>query len=91
MNFIASDNLAPSVEKLNCINERIIGVDLKLETGISLLQVYAPQQGRTTVEKEEFYRQIKETVDDENTKRTSFYVEIGTVIQDVAEEVMIII
>ena len=39
-------------------------MDLKLETGVSLLQVYAPQQGRTTVEKEELYRQLKETIDD---------------------------
>ena len=39
-------------------------MDLKLETGVSLLQVYAPQQERTTVEKEEFYRQLQETFDD---------------------------
>ena len=66
-------------------------MDLKLETGVSLLQVYAPQQGRTTVEKEELYRQLKETIDDLNTKRTSFYVEIGMVILDVAEQIMNII
>ena len=45
------------------VSKRIIGMDLKLETGVSLLQVYGPQQGRTTVEKEEFYRQLQETVD----------------------------
>ena len=41
--FLVSDNLAPYVEKINCVSERLIGVDLKLETGVSLLQLYAPQ------------------------------------------------
>ena len=57
--FIVSDNLAPYVVKLNCINERIIGIDLKLETGVSLLQVYAPQQGRTTVRRKSFIDSCK--------------------------------
>ena len=52
--FLASDNLTLYVEKLYCINEQIIGIDLKLKTGVSLLQVYEIQQGTTTVEKEEF-------------------------------------
>ena len=51
------------VEKLNCIKELIIVIDLKLDNGINVLQVYAPQQGRTTVEKEEFYKQLLKTID----------------------------
>ena len=40
-----SDNLASYVQKINCVSERLIGKDMKLGTGVSLLQVYAPQQG----------------------------------------------
>ena len=62
--FLVSDNLAPYVEKVNNINERKMSIDMKLETGISMIQVYAPQQGRTTAEKEEFYRLLQEGMDD---------------------------
>ena len=49
---------------MNNINERIMNIDMKLETGISMIQVYASQQGRTTAEKEEFYRFLQEGMDD---------------------------
>jgi len=62
--FLVAANLAPYVEKVNNINERIMSIDMTLETGISIIQVYAPQQGRTTAEKEEFYRLLQEGMDD---------------------------
>jgi len=49
---LVADNLAPYVEKVNNINERIMRIDMKLKTGISMIQVYAPQQGETTTDKE---------------------------------------
>ena len=50
--FLVADNLAPYVEKVNNINESIMRIDMKLKTGISMIQVYAPQQGETTTDKE---------------------------------------
>ena len=47
-----NEDLATCVEQIEQVNERIMGLDLKLETGVSLIQVYAPQQGRPAVEKE---------------------------------------
>ena len=61
--------------KLTCIvlvvqqkNERIIGVDLKLDQDISLIQVYAPQAGRSMGEKDEFYAQLQASVNEEKYK-----------------------
>ena len=61
--FLMADNLASYVEKVNNINERVMSIDMKLEIGISIIQVYAPQQGSTTAEKEEFYRSLQEGMD----------------------------
>ena len=62
--FLVADNLAPFVENVKNISERLMSIDMKLETDISMIQVYAPQQGRTTAEKEEFYRLLQEGMDD---------------------------
>ena len=43
-------------------NDRIISIDFKLRTAISIMQVYAPQQGRPLREKEEFYELLQTTV-----------------------------
>ena len=59
-----AENLAPYVEKANNIIERIMSIDMNLETGISMIQVYTPQQGTMTAEKEEFYRLLQEGMDD---------------------------
>ena len=62
--FLVTNNIAPYVEKVKNISERTMSIDMKLETGISMIQVYAPQKGRTTAEKEEFYRLPQEGMDD---------------------------
>ena len=62
--FILEPCIAQYVERVNPINERIIGVDMKLEDGISIIQVYAPQQGRPAAEKEDFYLKLQQLVDD---------------------------
>ena len=45
-------------------NECIIGVDLKLDQDIILIQVYAPQAGRSMGEKDEFYAQLHASVNE---------------------------
>ena len=47
---------------------RIIGIDLKLEQNISIAQVFAPQQGRPVIEKEEFYRQLQDVLNNSKYK-----------------------
>ena len=61
--FLVSECLAPYVEQVNNVNERIICIDMKLDVGVSLMQVYAPQQGRPVIEKEQFYRLVQEAMD----------------------------
>ena len=39
-------------------------MDLRLDAGVSIMQVNASQQGRTINEKEEFYYQLQEIVND---------------------------
>ena len=62
--FIIEPGLAQYLEKVIPLNDRLIGIDLKLEGGISMIQVYAPQQGRPTMEKEEFYQQLQELMEE---------------------------
>ena len=52
------------VEKVIFKNDRIINIDLKLRTAISIIQVYAPQQGRLLKDKEEFYELLQTTMGD---------------------------
>ena len=70
-----ADNLTLYIEKVNNNNERTMSIDMKLETGISIIQVYAPQHGRTTAEKEEFYRLLQEGMD--NAKHQSNIIFCG--------------
>ena len=62
--FIIEPNTAQYVEKVVPVNDRLIGIDIKLEHGFSMIQVYAPQQGRPLIEKEEFYQQLQGLVDE---------------------------
>ena len=62
--FLLEPSIAQFVEKVIPINERLIGVDLKLMDGVSMIQVYAPQQGRPTAEKHEFYQQLQGLMDE---------------------------
>ena len=62
--FLEADNLATYVEKVKNISERIMSIDIKKKTGISMIPVYSPQQGRMTAEKEEFHGLLQEGMDD---------------------------
>ena len=62
--FLLEPSIAQFVEKVIPINERLIGVDLKLIDGVSIIQVYAPQQGRPTTEKNEFYQELHGPMDE---------------------------
>jgi len=64
MGFIVNPDIAKFIDNIEQIDERIISISIKLkESGLSLVQIYAPQQGQTAVEKEEFYRKLQQTVD----------------------------
>ena len=59
-----SAEIAPMVERVRQMNNRIINVDLSMRSGgINMVQVYTPQQGRPTREKEAFYEQLQECID----------------------------
>ena len=61
--FMMTPSLASCVVSINQVSDRIINVSLIINSiGISLVQVYAPQQGRPAAEKETFYEQLQETV-----------------------------
>ena len=62
--FLLEPSIAQFVEKVIPIKERLIGVYLKLMDGVSMIQVYAPQQGRPTTEKNEFYQQLQGIMDE---------------------------
>ena len=62
--FLVSEEIAGKISHLNFKCDRIISFSLKLGTfKASIIQVYAPQQGRTQEEKEEFYRHLQEVKD----------------------------
>ena len=63
--FILTPEMANKVISINYKNERIIGIDIDLKhKQISLIQVYAPQQGRPVREKEEFYENLQDTYEE---------------------------
>ena len=62
--FILAPNFADRVGKIDYVNERILGITLQLSIGkVSLIQVYAPHQGRPQEEKEFFYQKLQDTLD----------------------------
>ena len=65
---------------MNSISERIMGIDMKLETGISMFQVYVPQQGELLQKKRNFTYCYKRLWTMPNIRVTSHCVEIGMVI-----------
>ena len=61
---VLAPELAPYVEKVDCISERIISLSIKTKTvAFSLIQVYAPQRGRPSQEKDQFYRDLQDATD----------------------------
>ena len=61
---IVSNELAKNIGHENYKSDRIISFSMKVGAcRISFIQVYAPQQGRPQLEKEEFYRQLQEVKD----------------------------
>ena len=62
--FLVEPSIAQFVEKVAAVNERLTGVDLKLIEGVSMIQVYVPQQGMAGAEKDEFYQQLQRLMDE---------------------------
>ena len=65
--LLVSSDIAQCVEKLMFKNDRIISIDFKLRPAISIIQVYAPQQGRALKEKE-FYELSQTTMSELYTR-----------------------
>ena len=62
--LVVSEELSGKISHLNFKCDRIISFSLKLGMfKASIIQVYAPQQGRPQEEKEEFFRQLQEVKD----------------------------
>lgn len=62
--FLVAPEVARCIDTVDQVDHRIISISLRLgEEGISIVQIYAPQQGRTSAEKEEFYGKLQQTVD----------------------------
>ena len=55
--ILISTDIVDRIKDKHQINERIVSVSLKI------IQVYAPQQGRSAVEKEEFYQTLQDEID----------------------------
>ena len=61
--ILISPGIAHCVERIFQHNERVVAVDLKLEIGLSFIQLYAPQQGRPVNEKDQFYAELQDTIE----------------------------
>ncbi len=59
--IMMSPLMAERMDSMDCRNERVMGITLTIEqTKISIIQTYAPQQGRSLREKEQFYETLQE-------------------------------
>ena len=62
--MILSPEYATHIQNVMCKNERILAVTFKInDYRITLIQTYAPQQGRSQEEKDLFYNQLQEVCD----------------------------
>ena len=62
--IIISTELAPYMESVESVSERIICISIKTKTyAISLIQVCAPQRGRPFQEKDQFYQDLQDATD----------------------------
>ena len=70
--FILTPEMADRIVKVTYESERIIEILVKLrEAEVRLIQVYAPQQGRSNREKDEFYEKLQYLYDtDEGMRNT---------------------
>ena len=61
--MLASE-LAPYVEKINHVSERINSLSIKTKTiAFTLIQVYAPQRGTPSLEIDQFYQDLQDVAD----------------------------
>ena len=74
--LLVSSDIAQCVEVI-FKNDRIISIDFKLRTTISIIHVYAPQQGRPLKEKEVFYELLQTTMSGVMYQDSMFCAEIG--------------
>jgi hypothetical protein len=60
MAMIVAKDIAEFITDTEYVNERILKVNIQLQhIKITIIQVYAPQQGKTTQEKNHFYAKHK--------------------------------
>ena len=63
INLFSADEMV-AVEEIKQVFERIISLSLRTKSKrFSLIQVYAPQCGRPTRKREDFYQLLENTVD----------------------------
>ena len=73
--ILVSPDLAKGIERIHYISERIIGCVLRMrEEKIGVIQIYAPQSGRTTEEKEHFYEMLQAAIDLFNERLKIFVI-----------------
>ena len=74
--LIIHPDLSCHVEKIYNVNSRIIAVTMNMSNyKLSLIQTYAPQQGRPQEEKDDFYLNLQDTID--NLPADSDYIVMG--------------
>ena len=60
---LVASELADRIIRVERINDRVIAVDLVIgEQIVKVVSCYAPQSGRSQIEKEEFWRQVEEVI-----------------------------
>lgn len=76
--FMLTPQIAEKVDSTDYKNERIVGITLKWgEKKLSMIQVYAPQQGRSIAEKEDFYNNIQEVYEGMKYQENECYCSWG--------------
>lgn len=62
--IILKTDVGEYIHNCNYVNNRIVKLSIRTRhQKLSVVQIYAPQQGRTTDEKEEFYETLQATID----------------------------
>ena len=70
--IIVTPEVSSRVEKVFYLNERIIGIRLNMgKTRCGIIQVYAPQQGRSNEEKDRFYEDLQDIFDNMNCRENT--------------------
>ena len=59
--IVVNEEISKYVEKAYYVNERIVGIRLNIQkVRQGVIQIYAPQQGRSAEEKDQFYDDLQD-------------------------------